>query len=128
MFDKKLEILNNKTTFMRKLSPNQAIYFARFCVQKNYDHAVQYPDSLQTLQNMFHEWIKECPNEAAGLNGDADANQSLSSFTSKDLDGAYFVGVFNTGGIDGLLREISRIKDTGDMPHELMIRYYRKPE
>lgn len=43
----------------------------------------------------------------------------LPQFTANDVDGAYFLGVFNTGGIDGLQREVNRIKEFGFMPHQL---------
>ena len=40
-------------------------------------------------------------------------------FSSNDLDGAYLIGVFNTSGLDGLLKEINRIKELGIMPHKM---------
>ncbi len=38
------------------------------------------------------------------------------SFTANDVDGAYLLGVFNVSGIDGLQKEISRIKELGLNP------------
>lgn len=47
----------------------------------------------------------------------AAAEKTASEFTANDIDGAYFLGVFNASGIDGLANELKRIKDLGMMPH-----------
>jgi hypothetical protein len=41
-------------------------------------------------------------------------------FTDNDIDAAYLLGVFNTGGIDKLGSEIARLKELGKMPHEFI--------
>lgn len=41
-------------------------------------------------------------------------------FTANDVDGAYFIGVFNSGGIDRLSEELARIKKLGIMPHQML--------
>jgi hypothetical protein len=39
-------------------------------------------------------------------------------FTANDVDGAYFLGVFNSVGIDGLGKEIERIKKLKLLPSQ----------
>ena len=42
------------------------------------------------------------------------------SFSDRDIDSAYFIGVFNIGGVDGLLKETQRIKKLGIMPSKFV--------
>ena len=41
-------------------------------------------------------------------------------FRAKDVDSAYFMGVFNSGGIDRLHEEVVRIKELKVMPHQMI--------
>ena len=41
-------------------------------------------------------------------------------FTANDVGGAYLLGVFNVSGIDGLQKEITRIKESGLNPNEFL--------
>jgi len=44
-----------------------------------------------------------------------------SSYTEKEVDFAYLAGVFNVSGIDGLLKEIQRLKSLSLEPHDLIL-------
>ena len=48
-------------------------------------------------------------------------------FTANDIDVAYFVGVFNTSGFDGLAKEIKRIKELGIKPHQMIEQFKANP-
>lgn len=50
----------------------------------------------------------------------APVSESLPDFTGNDVDGAYFLGVFNSSGIDGLSDELKRIKELGLNPHQFL--------
>ena len=41
-------------------------------------------------------------------------------FSPNDVDGAYLLGVFNVSGIDGLQKEIARLKELNVNPHNIM--------
>ena len=41
-------------------------------------------------------------------------------FTANDVDGAYLLGVFNSGGLDRLSEEIKRLKRINLMPSEMI--------
>lgn len=41
-----------------------------------------------------------------------------------DIDLAYCAGIFNTGGIDVLGKELERLKHIGRKPHQIFHRYY----
>ena len=45
---------------------------------------------------------------------------SGSVFKANDVDGAYFLGVFNSGGIDRLQEELKRVKELNIMPHKMI--------
>jgi hypothetical protein len=40
-------------------------------------------------------------------------------YSANDIDGAYLIGVFNSSGIDGLDKELKRIKEMGILPHQI---------
>lgn len=44
------------------------------------------------------------------------------TYTPHELDLMYLTGVFNIGGIDGLSKELARLKELGKMPHEMIVR------
>ena len=48
-----------------------------------------------------------------------DVSNSL-RFSERDVDFAYLCGVFNVSGIDGLHKEIKRLKDIGREPHDII--------
>lgn len=41
-------------------------------------------------------------------------------FLEREVDFAYLCGVFNVGGIDGLYKEIQRLKAIGKDPHDII--------
>ena len=41
-------------------------------------------------------------------------------FTANSVDAAYLLGVFNVSGIDGLYKEIQRLKQLNIKPHEII--------
>jgi len=41
-------------------------------------------------------------------------------FSERDVDFAYLCGVFNVSGIDGLHKEIQRLKEIGKEPHNII--------
>jgi hypothetical protein len=41
-------------------------------------------------------------------------------FSERDVDFAYLCGVFNVSGIDGLHKEIQRLKEIGKEPHDII--------
>lgn len=43
------------------------------------------------------------------------------TYTEHEVDFAYLVGVFNVAGIDGLQKEIGRLKALGKEPHDIII-------
>jgi antirestriction protein ArdC len=42
-------------------------------------------------------------------------------YSEREVDFAYLVGVFNAVGIDGLHKEIERLKGLGKKPHDIII-------
>jgi hypothetical protein len=42
-------------------------------------------------------------------------------FTEREIDLAYLAGVLNVSGIDGLQKEIERLKGLGKKPHDIII-------
>jgi hypothetical protein len=42
-------------------------------------------------------------------------------YSEREIDFAYLAGVFNVSGIDGLQKEIERIKGLGKNPHDIII-------
>ena len=60
--------------------------------------------------------------------GDNPQNQQLNiagvsgslRFSERDVDFAYLCGVFNVSGIDGLHKEIQRLKAIGKDPHDII--------
>ena len=62
----------------------------------------------------------EAMNKDAQGNGVlADVSGSL-RFSERDVDFAYLCGVFNVSGIDGLHKEIQRLKEIGKEPHNII--------
>ncbi len=43
------------------------------------------------------------------------------SYSKNDVDFSYFAGVFNVSGIDGLSKEIERLKEIGKTPHDIIL-------
>lgn len=42
-------------------------------------------------------------------------------YTEREIDLSYIVGVFNVAGIDGLKKEIDRLKGLGKNPHDIIL-------
>jgi antirestriction protein ArdC len=42
-------------------------------------------------------------------------------YSEREIDFAYLAGVFNVSGIDGLQKEIERLKGLGKNPHDIII-------
>lgn len=49
----------------------------------------------------------------------ADVGGMLPDQTKRHIDLAYLTGVFNVSGIDGLQKELARLKDIGKNPHDI---------
>ncbi|MFW6219760.1 MAG: hypothetical protein ACOC33_02885 [bacterium] len=49
----------------------------------------------------------------------ADVSGMLSDQTKRYIDLAYLTGAFNVSGIDGLQRELTRLKEIGKNPHDI---------
>lgn len=49
-----------------------------------------------------------------------DVSGSL-HYSEREIDFAYLAGVFNVSGIDGLQKEIERLKVLGKNPHDIII-------
>lgn len=54
-----------------------------------------------------------------------DFQKEMLFWGNNDVDCAYIMGSFNTGGIDGLNKELKRLKDMNLKPHEV-VRIIRK--
>ena len=63
---------------------------------------------------------KHAPNKDLKL---AAKKYNEGEFTNSNIDLAYFTGVFNVSGIDGLGKEIDRLKGLNKLPHELLHGY-----
>lgn len=48
-------------------------------------------------------------------------------FTANDIDAAYLLGVFNSGGLDKLGSEIARLQELKMMPHEFIFLLKSQP-
>lgn len=48
----------------------------------------------------------------------ADVSGMLPDQTKRHIDLAYLTGVFNVSGIDGLQKELTRLKEIGKNPHD----------
>ena len=49
----------------------------------------------------------------------ADVSGMLPDQTKRHIDLAYLTGVFNVVGIDGLQKELTRLKEIGKKPHDI---------
>ena len=49
-----------------------------------------------------------------------ELTRELNTFSERDVDFAYLCGVFNVSGIDGLHKEIQRLKAIGKDPHDII--------
>ena len=45
---------------------------------------------------------------------------NVRKYTERDVDFAYLCGVFNVVGIDGLKKELDRLKELGLNPHDII--------
>ena len=61
----------------------------------------------------FGEWLVK-------NNAKLQPVSSLLRFSEHEIDFAYLCGVFNTSGIDGLHKEIQRLKELGKEPHDII--------
>ena len=52
--------------------------------------------------------------------GDAANKLSTLCYSENDIDFSYLCGVFNCSGIDGLHKEIQRLKELGKNPHDII--------
>lgn len=70
-------------------------------------------ESVLTIAQVIDELKQQsCQADVSGR-----SEQLTQLFTGNDVDGAYFLGVFNTSGIDGLDKELKRVKELGFLPH-----------
>lgn len=75
------------------------------------------PDSCKEIMIGLEKTFKE--SIEADVNG-------LLRFSERELDIAYLSGVFNVSGIEGLNKEIKRLKSIGKSPHDIIIEACRK--
>jgi|GEM_PF-5926032 len=54
----------------------------------------------------------------------ADVSGMLPDQTKRHIDLAYLTGVFNVVGIDGLQKELTRLKEIGKKPHDIFCESY----
>jgi hypothetical protein len=47
--------------------------------------------------------------------------ETIGVYTAHEVDFAYLIGVFNSGGIDALVKETARLIEIGKQPHEIII-------
>jgi len=66
--------------------------------------------SMEEVKSM-EDWCDRFADEIMPL---------LDEFTTNDIDGAYLLGVFNVSGLDGLGKEIKRLKKLEVMPHMII--------
>jgi len=69
----------------------------------------------QQITKMLDE-LKVAINKNALL---PDVSGSL-RFTANDVDGAYLLGIFNSSGMDGLAKELQRLKKFGMNPSTML--------
>ena len=62
----------------------------------------------------------EAMNKDVQGNGVLADVSGLLRFSERDVDFAYLCGVFNVSGIDGLHKEIQRLKEIGKEPHNII--------
>jgi len=85
------------------------------------------------LDKMGYSWNDfDCTSEMEGLI-EQYANEKISQtlrihdvggslrYSEREIDFAYLAGVFNVSGIDGLQKEIERLKGLGKNPHDIII-------
>ena len=75
----------------------------------------QINDLLRKMQNG-----ENCIGETANQLLDLFAVSGSLRFSEREVDFAYLCGVFNTSGIDGLHKEIQRLKELGKEPHDII--------
>jgi len=72
--------------------------------------------TLDTVANLMAEWsAKNTPTASVG---------DPLTYSEREVDFAYLTGVFNVSGIDGLQKEIERLKGIGKNPHDIF--FYTK--
>ena len=74
-----------------------------------------YPDSISVQQALLQVW-NECEQQQCAIH---DVSGTLSDQTKRHIDFAYLTGVFNVSGIDGLQKELTRLKEIGKNPHDI---------
>jgi hypothetical protein len=82
---------------------------------KEIQEETAYPESVSVQQALLKVW-NECEQEQLRI---AAVSGSL-RFSERDVDFAYLCGVFNVSGIDGLHKEIQRLKAIGKDPHDII--------
>lgn len=94
--------------------------------QEEFDKAPLLDQILYDTTGMLvenHPYIAEAMDEyhqsKLKLLGIADVSGSL-RFSEHEIDFAYLCGVFNVSGIDGLHKEIQRLKELGKDPHDII--------
>ena len=75
--------------------------------------------SLQFMNDKFYMKEKEMINKPNSALQKTDVSDLL-RFSGQDVDFAYLCGVFNVSGIDGLHKEIQRLKAIGKEPHDII--------
>jgi hypothetical protein len=69
-------------------------------------------------------WIcPRCGKVHSWLSMECDCPPKIITYTTDDIDLAYCAGIWNTGGIDVLSKELERLKHIGRKPHQIFQRY-----
>ena len=83
--------------------------------------------SVDQFLKGLNNWIKpkkSCAGNPVEQSTEQQCNIAVVSgslhFTANDVDGAYLLGVFNTTGLDGLAKELARLKELKMNPSTML--------
>lgn len=108
---------------MKKLTAEQFWAFH----SKEYDtYMVSSTDKITFHIKDLYNFMDAYAQQANGTNASDKQESPIPhvsdslSFTANDIDGVYLLGVFNTTGLDGLAKEIARLKKLKMNPSTMM--------
>ena len=90
--------------------------------QRNIENAplTDYIGTDGYVWKMIENAMEEYHQDKLKLLGIADVSGMLLDQTKRHIDLAYLIGVFNVSGIDGLQKELTRLKEIGKEPHDII--------
>lgn len=83
------------------------------------EEALEFFKETDTYQDFYYKASDDATSQDQALNI-AGVSSSL-RYSEREIDLAYLTGVFNVSGIDGLQKEIERLKGLGKNPHDIII-------